>query len=339
MVSESWKALRVVLRADSPIHIGWHNLGMIQRTRYYIPGRTLWGALASGLARSRFASEDVPTMYRFARDLCKQSLRFTYFFAAGSLDQAQDDSKLWRPKYQKSGQARRLMYGDKTVAALESMLVYSEASAAIAYGSRTAAQGALHETEYLLLEWRESDEANYAGGHKRLHFAGYVFYRDNDGKCGINEEELKAVFSKLQVGAERRYGWGRLSLASCKPVDVDSIFFEGYNLQRAMDSATEFTVTTSSEDCEVYLPSHLVCEPERSNDAHESTSDVSSDYCLQGDVEAVAGRDWSERGSGQRLSDMEHCWTPGTACVSRGRRFKINEYGLWQQIHSPSRTM
>jgi len=50
MSAEEWRCYQAVFAAASEVHIGWHDLGTIMRTRYYVPARNLWGVLVAGLA-------------------------------------------------------------------------------------------------------------------------------------------------------------------------------------------------------------------------------------------------------------------------------------------------
>ena len=47
----TWRAFEVVLRLRSPMHIGCGKVGNLQRTRPYVTGRVLWGALTMRLTR------------------------------------------------------------------------------------------------------------------------------------------------------------------------------------------------------------------------------------------------------------------------------------------------
>jgi len=117
-----WRCFRAVLQARAPIHIGWHELGLIQRTRYYIPARAMWGLLVAGLT-PRLKSGPELQYEATARDL-EDCLRFTCFFPATD---PSDDSQLFRPKYVEK---RGITYGELTAAEFESRLVYSQTSAA-----------------------------------------------------------------------------------------------------------------------------------------------------------------------------------------------------------------
>ncbi len=176
-----WQCVKIVCRPLSPIHIGWHRLGLIERTRYYIPARNVWGAMVAALAGSMHAERGVPGMYAAAQTTAKQALRVTYLFPGNGAD-------LWRPSYE-SGE---LCYGSKKPARLEADLVYSEASAAIAPQHFTALDGALHETEYL--------------DPRGIHFTGYIFFREPLGL-----RHLAPALRFFEVGGERRYGWGALT--------------------------------------------------------------------------------------------------------------------------------
>ena len=43
----AWRAYKIVLRLRSPLHIGRGKVGNLQRTRPYVAGRNLWGALTA----------------------------------------------------------------------------------------------------------------------------------------------------------------------------------------------------------------------------------------------------------------------------------------------------
>jgi len=41
----TWQLFQVTYELHSPLHIGYHKIGNLQRTRYYIPARNLWAAV------------------------------------------------------------------------------------------------------------------------------------------------------------------------------------------------------------------------------------------------------------------------------------------------------
>jgi hypothetical protein len=52
----------LVLRLRSPLHIGWNKTGNVQRTRSYVTGRNLWGALTMRLTRDQAYRENRPPL-------------------------------------------------------------------------------------------------------------------------------------------------------------------------------------------------------------------------------------------------------------------------------------
>jgi hypothetical protein len=311
---------KVVFRADSPIHIGWHKLGFVDRTRLYIHGRAIWGALAERIAAECFRNDGVPGMYHAAQQMCKRSLRFTYFFPT---DQP-NGSVVWFPRFSGSGAGNSLRYGNRTIAELEAAVVFSDTSTAIAATSFSAQSGALHETEYLAHEWFDIHKKSI----KRLYFAGFIFYRDDNDWCGDPETKLRHILSQIQIGGDRRYGRGRLSLVDYRK-DTAGCFFDAFQVN-PQSSFGEDLIVTAIQSCDprdIYLPAHV------SSDRH------TNNLKLTGELEAVSGLDWSDSfGSGQSSATLRHCWTPGSKlCSSQsvncdldaGSSWIIDTYGFW----------
>jgi hypothetical protein len=71
-----WKCCGITYKAKSPLHIGYGaQLGIVNRTRYYIPEKTMWGAVTAVLSRSIMQSYDAG-MYRTVNDFVKEHLIF-----------------------------------------------------------------------------------------------------------------------------------------------------------------------------------------------------------------------------------------------------------------------
>lgn len=184
-MAERWQAWRTEYRAESPVHIGWHRLGGIRRTRYYIPGRNLWGAWAARWAR-REGSEGFRAghnPYEAAEKELRKWVRFTAFFPAVG-------TELFRPKYEAGGGLR---YGSLTRGEFEARYVHGVASTAIAPATVTALEGALHEREYV-----------HAPG---MRFRGYVLVEQ-----GCPWEQLRKEVERLQLGGNIGYGYGLLRM-------------------------------------------------------------------------------------------------------------------------------
>lgn len=205
----TWKAYRLVYRALSPVHIGYHKLGFIQRTRYYITGRNMWGAMTSALVRVG-AAFDIKKYHEIGTGCMNKKVIAGYFYPA--LDPAEP----FVPRYGEDG----LNYGGMDAPDFERSFIKSFGQTAIDPSINTAEESSLHETEYL------------AGtiDFKLMFYVGHVFVKmdsdvakDWDAHNGF-EETVKELF----VGGERKYGFGRLALKDSSMVkDVFGCAFNG----------------------------------------------------------------------------------------------------------------
>lgn len=179
----TWTAYQVTFKVLSPIHIGWHKLGNLQRTRPYITGRNLWGALTSRLTR-----ESGSNGYEsFGRQVDNQ-LAFTYFYPSTK----QDAVTLWPWPDQWDTFAWTFL-GSYASTALEN--------------GRGAEAGSLHETEFIAPRTRDGEP---------VFLVGYFFAKDG---CQLRWEN---ALGKLQLGGERGYGWGRVQVEHCREIKAET---------------------------------------------------------------------------------------------------------------------
>jgi len=199
----AWRAYQVVLRLRSPMHIGRGKVGNLQRTRPYVTGRVLWGALTMRLTRDG-AKEGKPAIdsrvYREVGEKVHRSLAFTYFYPA--LESRVTYQVAWPWENESSFQHRFLS---------------SYQSTALSHTSSSASDGSLHEVEFLSPRTIDKGE--------RVFLMGYVF-ESND--CTLPWE---SAFQRLQLGGERGYGWGDVELSGITPADEElfggAAFFKG----------------------------------------------------------------------------------------------------------------
>ena len=82
----SWECYELKYKAKSAVHIGYGSqLGIVSRTRYYIPGKTMWGAVTAVLSRRIMGSYDAE-IYRRMREFVKHHLIFSYFYHVKGAD-------------------------------------------------------------------------------------------------------------------------------------------------------------------------------------------------------------------------------------------------------------
>ncbi len=283
----TWTAYRIVFRLISPLHVGWIKVGNLQRTRLYVPAKTVWGALTARLTR------DVPAFggdYQTVGARVREELAFSYLFPA------LDPQKPLYPHFTEQG----LQYGEQEMEPDEFAwrLLSSYASTAIDAGRDAAEEGSLHETEFLSPYDREMKEPVY--------LTGYVFEREG---CKL---PWKNVLNRLQLGGERRYGWGRIA---CYKI--------GDPIQGKIDIFHKYPVDLGEDEIKVDVPEKA------SLLAHTVTD---KNMPVIGQIEPVVGRETSHtnRFGAYISTDVKICWVPGSV-VENECRLIIRPDGLWEQ--------
>jgi len=289
----TWQLFRVTYELHSPLHIGYHKVGNVQRTRYYLPARNLWAATTERLTRGGFqpnsAAQDA---YNAVGQWVQANCAFSYFFV-------QEGDKLLYPRYDDDG----LRYGGLKAHKFERRYLAAHVTTALDAATTSAESGSLHEVELIATYDREGN---------RTKLGGWVFLRD----AGMNvlgaESKWRDWLGELQVGGERRYGFGRLRMVG-KLEPVESL--NGY--------ATEL----SGERPHVRL---------QSGDAflaHTLTQEVNA----RGQIEPLVGRetrdkDGSQKDStrfGQYLTRAQVCWVPGSI-IAQELQIMLDATGVWK---------
>lgn len=297
----SWTPYKLVYRAMAPVHIGYHKLGFIQRTRYYILGRNLWGALTANLTRS-LGSEN----YEGIRQQIKDNIRFTYLYPTLS----EDGSSPLIPFFTKEG----IKYGCGGQSYLahefECIFIHAHAQTALEPSSLTAEEGSLHETEYIAPVVEIDSE------FKPVFFVGYIFLRNGSDIKPENGPALEKALESIWVGGERKYGFGQLRLESKKPAGKDHRLFGTFNFNCEKGA---ITIPNSNP-----IPAHL-----RIDDKLKAK--------LKGDIEPLVGLEYGigEKGKvgfGQKVSKCELCWMPGSVITDGDSTFEIGSYGILKTL-------
>ncbi|MBC7260294.1 MAG: hypothetical protein H5T65_13755 [Chloroflexi bacterium] len=195
----AWTLYTATYELRSPLHIGYHKVGNLQRTRYYIPARNLWGAVTEALTRRGFSTTDVPQGdYQKIGEWVKAHCAFGYWFI-------QDNGAPLHPRYGENG----LKYGDLTAAEFERRYLDAHVTTALDPATTSAQHGSLHEVEFIAPHNRDG---------ARTRVGGWVFLDKT--------LDWPAWLGDLRVGGERRYGFGQLRLVS---------FSEGDNREWQLD--------------------------------------------------------------------------------------------------------
>ncbi|WP_214079385.1 RAMP superfamily CRISPR-associated protein [Mesotoga sp.] len=270
----SWELHRVSLKLLSPLHIGWRKIGNLQQTRYYVPGRTLWGALTARLARDCGEFDYMKTGIDVDR-----FLRFSYFYPSDN------EERITFFPWDKRDE-------------FEWKFIGSTVNTALNLGAKIADEGSLHETEYIAPRTRDG---------KQVYLIGYIFEHKD---CRLN---WKDALTKLHIGGERTYGWGRVEIDGSKGcAQVAQFDLDGYDIE--LDQ--EFPVIKLSASRSVI--SHVLAD----NQIDGSAS--------SGNIEPLIGLETTkEERFGAEISAAQICWTPGTK-FSNDHTFVIGEKGIWK---------
>lgn len=284
----AWQMYRVTYELRSPLHIGYHKVGNVQRTRYYIPARNLWGAVTEALTRRGFAAQvlktERPDEYQAVGDWVKIHSAFGYWFLS---ENGQDVA----PCYAGS----ELKYGPYTAAEFERRYLGVHVTTALDAASTSAAQGSLHEVEFI---------APRASDGMRTLVGGWVFL-DEEAQQHLGEEGAwRDWLGDLHVGGERRYGFGQLRLRELAQVN-----------------GSEWDLTGERPAIPLKAGDPL--------QAHTLVNGVRA----KGSVEPLVGREThgDSRKFGAHLTQARICWAPG-AVLEAEARVAIMKSGIWEKV-------
>jgi len=268
----SWQKYTLCFRLLSPLHIGYRKVGNLMQTRGYVPGKVLWAALTARLTRD-FHHRPKGHCYVTIGESVHDTFRFGYLYPALKRGESYEYHYPWEENF-------------------DYLFLDSHASTALNYEQQAAAQGQLHETEFirpwtrLLSETRESQS---------VYLIGDLYVRDEPKQDLTN---WRIALSHVQLGGERGYGWGRVQLASKL-------------------SGTPL----SGEPVATLINDRII--------AHLKTD---KSFSLHGSIEPLVGwerNNAQNRGNNWHLSKAMICYTPGSI-TKTDSIFNIGPYGIWE---------
>lgn len=188
-----WKIYQLTYDLLAPLHLGLLRTGNVQRTRYYIPARTIWGALTTALTRVNHpATLAVTGSFETAGEWIKRNIVSSYWYVLG------DNGQVLYPQYRDN----TLRYGTMTERGFQNAFVTGSQGTAIDPYSNTAREESLREFEVLSPHRKDTGA--------RVQFRGWLLLSREAQRY---YEAIAATLHTLFVGGERRYGWGHLRLA------------------------------------------------------------------------------------------------------------------------------
>lgn len=279
----AWQEYTLVFRLMSPLHIGYRQTGNLQQTRGYVPGKNLWAALTARLTRDFDDGAD-GQRYQAIGEAVKNSFRFGYLYPALPRNVRQDiqsavDLEIHYP------------WEDSL---FDYRFLSSYTSAALNYDRQAAAEGLLHETEFIRPWTQPSSDDDKP---LPVYLVGPFYVQENlsDVLTG-----WRAALERIQIGGERGYGWGRLRL----------------------------TPLGEGRFCEEPV---VMCKKDDHVLAHVWAEGCGS---VVGPVEPLVGWERDNTGDGVRnwrLSSPMVCYAPG-AEVTADSAFAIGHYGVWEPV-------
>lgn len=283
----AWQMFKVTYQLRSPLHIGYHKVGNLQRTRYYVPARNLWGAVTEALTRRSFANDVLnaahPDDYKAVGDWVKEHCAFSYWFI-------EENGSSLLPNYQDG----KLKYRDYHPADFERRYLGVHVTTALDAATTSAAEASLHEVEFI---------APFTTDGTPTYIGGYLFLDESAQRHLGTEQKWRIWLGDLQVGGERRYGFGRLRLIQFQNAK------EGWKLD--------------DKRPQIQLQAHHPLQ------AHASIDKVSA----QGAIEPLV---WRQTGSdsctfGAALTPAVLCWAPGSL-LDQETCFEITQSGIWHKV-------
>ncbi len=280
-----WKEITVSFKLKSPLHIGYMPFkgSVISPTRYYVPGRNLWGAITKCITEYLYKN---PTAndYRNIGAMVKDNFRFSYFYVY-------DGINIYFPRYTE----HELKYGNISRSEFEHRFIGSQIFTAID-STGTAKNASLHEIEFINNKFKDTN-----GNIKDVRIMGCVLVKENakiGDKTVIISDKAEIlidgfnIMKELILGGESKYGFGH-------------VLFDP-------SGSIKFPIkTVKAEECKIeindnYIITHL---------KYDKT------IKFKGDIELLTGRgyydpkdskDRSTYKPGEAISKLEYYFSPGT---------------------------
>lgn len=305
----AWTFYELRFRLLSPLHIGQQKIGNIQRTRPYVPARTLWGAVTARMTRMtvpRAAAADYKTL---GAQVAAQ-IAFTYLFPTNRNGQPLYPNYADRVWHYGSGAEQM------STEQFAWRYLGSYAATALNYERNAAEDASLHEVEFITPQVRgdvaDSGDA-YGNLSHPVHLLGYAVVADG---CRLR---WRQALQEIQIGGERSYGWGRLRL------------LEGSGNQIAVGEAELFGC--ASCEAKTIARPHMVIASRGTLLAHTAVV-ADGEAIADGEIEPLVGRVWDDnKGAGQTVEFTDVCYAPG-AKLEGSKTFEMAATHIWK-LKSP----
>lgn len=298
----AWTHHRLKFRLLSPMHIGYRKVGNLMQTRHYVPGKNLWAALTARLTRD-FPDKEWNRGYKAVGRSVAAQFRFGYLWP--SLD-GNTPCYFWERED------------------FDYLFLDSYASTALDYSAHSSKEGSLHETEFI---------APVARNGMSVYLLGDLWEKEGE----IAATSWQSSMKNLQLGGERTYGWGRLSL--CSDLRGNGSENEKTATGHRCQEGGEVVLTLNKGD---RITAHALAASSRlQGSGHDSrcideilasveAGDGGLNNNVEGPVEPMVGREWSAF-AGQKVCYSGVYFMPGCKIKDANdqAKFIIDAFGRW----------
>lgn len=303
----TYTCYRLTFKAESPVFMGDKKIGIIQQTRRYIPGKTMWGAITANVTYGLIDDGVTysPALYKDIGECVKSCIRTTYFYPIT------DSKDVLSPRFTEEG----LQYGQMSENEFESTFIKSFVSTATSGDRGAAKDESLHETEYVVNRIKSDGE------YKQVNWIGYLFikgcenskyslnnhgnFNDIELECDEHSVKLSDTLKQLHVGGDNRYGFGRLALTT--PQMSNDVFGFKINL-----NSLKFNIIKQNP---IFAHLNLNCNYEKP---------------YLGNIEPIVSRAYGKKGFGRDIVPHGIAFTPGTCFTEDISNIEIKSFGILQ---------
>lgn len=293
-----WHAYRIILRLHTPLHIGWGKVSYLQRTRPYVTGRVLRGALVNRVGRNgNIRGKNPLDPFRCVSKTFAQYLTFTYFYPALK------DNGGWKAHF---------FWEDE--AAFRRRFLSSYGGTALEYPQQSAAEGLLREIEFISPYTLDTGEPVY--------LMGYIFV---DECC--EKYDWQGALKRIQLGGERGYGWGEAQAEVIERLEPGNGRLNLFGQEVGFDGSEKPPRLKLAKNARVWAHVWVTGAGSVSGAVEP----------LVGREWRADNRDQNQKPHrqhiGQHLSSNGVCYLPGSL-VKEAADFLIGKGGIWQQAAS-----
>ena len=288
----SFKHYRIILRLLSPLHIGKRKYRNLMETREYVPGRTLWGALTARITRDYFNSR--PNFYEKIGKFLHQNFRFGY---------------LW-PSLDRENPYFPWVHND-----FDYLFKFGYIGQPIETDRKATEEGQLHESEFIGPVTRDNREVYLVGD---LWIKSDILVDESEKVVCLEGRNvlLGKVFSNLQLGGEKGYGWGRVKFEDIIPVNGRKAIGDVQIIPHSEKVILEFAkgqhLTAHALAAEWNSPSDGILSP-------------ISNGKIRGLIEPLTGYEY--KGKYSPIANPPICYVPGSKCTIN-TRLEVGVFGL-----------